>query len=600
MPIDSGITAHPMFVTDGSIRCFFYARYSSDGQSRASIPDQFRNCHELSRRKGWTVLEHLNQFDEEMTGRTKFGRKGLDAVLAIAKTKPRIVDYLICDDTSRLGRNAAETLQTVQVLLFQGVALYFVEDGLASRDHSFWENFTGKAVGDERYSRSLGAKVKRGRRGRFIEGYNPGGGCYGYRNEPVYDHTRKGYYGMPYVKAVRQEIDPETSQIVLRIFNAYAEGMSYKEIASMLNQERIPTSQGPRSKRQSSWSRGAVRTILANTRYIGKIAWGTTVEKIDPESGRRVREDVPQELWDTREAPELCIVSDELWAKVQAVRSQKVTIGIQKTGGMERTAASRRYLLSGLMKCGHCDGNITVATSSPTRYGCTNHRNRGKEACSNRTTIRQDELEQAFVAALADKLRAEDLREELIQALHVHLVDQKRIQENADMAALEQKEEMVANRAKYLRHQANLLKAIREEGGCRSIYEDLKEVEGKIARIDERLAEGERAPVKPITVEEVRGFVNGHAHRFEELLLGEPEQVKAEFQRRITAITLTPGIDEQGPFYIVTGDVDLFGLPQDAVQTHPVDLIGLQCKIPIQFEIAPYHVRKKWALPEAA
>jgi DNA invertase Pin-like site-specific DNA recombinase len=600
MSIVPGITSQPTRVTDGSIRGFFYARYSSDGQSRASIPDQFRNCAELARRKGWTVLEHLNQFDEEMTGRTKFGRKGLDAVLAIAKTKPRIVDYLICDDTSRLGRNAAETLQTVQVLLFQGIALYFVEDGLDSRDPSFWENFTSKAVGDERYSRSLGAKVKRGRRGRFIEGYNPGGGCYGYRNLPVYDHTRKGYYGMPYVKAVRQEIDPETSLIVLRIFNAYAGGMSFKGIASMLNQEGIPTSQGPRSKREASWSRGALRTILANTRYIGKIAWGTTVENIDPESGRRVREDVPQELWDTREAPELRIISDELWAKVQAVRGQKVTFGIQKTGGMERTAASRRYLLSGLMKCGQCDGNINVATSNPTRYGCTNHRNRGKEACSNRTTIRQDELEQAFVAALADKLRAEDLREELIQALHAHLVDQKRIQDNADMAALEQKEEMVANRAKYLRHQANLLKAIREEGGCRSIYEDLKEVEGKIARINERLSEGERAPVKPITVEEVRDFVNGHADRFEELLIGSAEQLKAEFQKRITSITLTPGIDEQGPFYTVSGDVDLFALPQDAVQTNPAELIALHYNIPIAFNIHPYTNRPSWALEKAA
>jgi hypothetical protein len=29
-------------------------------------------------------------------------------------------------------------------------------------------------------------------------------------------------------------------------------------------------------------------------------------------------------------------------------------------------------------------------------------------------------------------------------------------------------------------------------------------------------------------------------------------------------------------------------------------LIGLHYKIPIKFEIAPYRVRKKWALPDAA
>ena len=141
---------------------------------------------------------------------------------------------------------------------------------------------------------------------------------------------------MPFVIGVRQEIDPETSQIVLRIFTAYADGMSLKQIAAMLNAEGIPTSQGPRSKRQTTWSRGAVRTILSNTRYIGKLAWGTTVEKIDPESGRRVREHVPQERWDTREAPELRIIADQLWNKVQAVRTQKTTVGVQKTGGIQR------------------------------------------------------------------------------------------------------------------------------------------------------------------------------------------------------------------------------------------------------------------------
>lgn len=584
----SDITIYPTCVTDGRTRTFSYARFSSDGQNKASITDQLRNCRELAERKGWAFLEHLNQVDEELTGRTKFGRKGLEAVLAIAKMKPKVVDRLICDDTSRLGRNAAETLQTAKILLFHGIALYFVEDGLDSDDPSFWDNFCRKAVGDEAYSRSLGAKTKRGRRGRFLNGYNPGGGCYGYRNVPVFDHARKGYYGMPFVDGVRQEIDPETSPIVVRIFTAYAEGMSLKEIAAMLNAEGIPTSQGPRSKRLPTWCRTAIRSMLSNTRYIGKLVWGTTVENIDPESGRRVRKEVPKEQWETREAPELRIISDELWNKVHAVRSQKVKVGVQKTGGMSRTEASRRYLLGGLMQCGTCGGRINVTTTNPTRYGCSSHRNRGKHACTNALSVKQIELERAFVLALADKLRANDLREDLIQNLYSYLHEQAHLQEEADKAALEQRDEMITNRAKFLRHQANLLKAIREEGGCRSLYEDLKEVEAKIARIDERLASGERPAVKPITLDEVREFVKGHAHRFEELLMGSAEQLKAEFQRRIRSVTLTPGIDEQGPFYEVSGDVDLFTVSPDAVQTNPVDLIGLQYTIPLRFTMRPY------------
>jgi hypothetical protein len=338
--------------------------------------------------------------------------------------------------------------------------------------------------------------------------------------------------------------------------------------------------------------------MLSNTRYIGKLVWGATIENIDPESGRRVRKDVPEEQWDTREAPELRIISDELWNKVHALRIQKVRVGVQNTGRMSRTEASRRYLLSGLMKCGTCGGRINVVTTNPTRYGCSSHRNRGKDACTNAFTIKQIELERTFVSALADKLRADDLREDLIQNLHSHLDKQAHLQEAADRAALEQRDEMINNRAKYLRHKANLLKAVREDGGCRSLYEDLKEVEGKIARIDERLATGERPPVKPVTVDEVREFISTHAQNFEDLLMGSPEQLKAEFQRRIRSITLTPGIDEHGPLYTASGDVDLFAVPPDAVQTNPVDLIALQYTIPIALEIRPYRTRGRRAKQE--
>ena len=179
-------------------------------------------------------------------------------------------------------------------------------------------------------------------------------------------------------------------------------------------------------------------------------------------------------------------------------------------------------------------------------------------------------------------------------------VEQIHLQQEAEKNALGQREEMIANRAKYLRHQANLLKAIREESGCWSLYEDLKEIEGKIDRIDERLADGEREPLKPITLDEVSAFVNDHLQRFEELLFAAPERVKAEFQRRISSITMTPGIDERGAFYAVSGDVDLFSVPQDAVQTNPVDLIALHYNLPITFNIHAYANRPKWTLPIAA
>lgn len=377
-----------------------------------------------------------------------------------------------------------------------------------------------------------------------------------------------------------------TSRIVLRIFISYAEGMSYRDIAIMLNNEGVPTSQSPRSKRRSSWSKNAIHGMLKNTRYIGQVYCNTSYEELDPETGKRHKRPVPRERWEFREAPELQIIPTELWERVQQKRKERARIGVQKSGGMARTEASRRYLLSGLMNCGVCDGNIMVVTSRPTRYGCASHRHRGD--CVNEFTVRQDQLEKAFLEALSKKLRSQKLREELIRAVYAHLLKVKNQQVETSRSTEAQRGDLEANRAELERLKRNVLKAIREMGGRRSLYDDHDDIDVRIGRIDEMLATAVPPATLEITMEELREFVDNQSKSFQELLLASPERVKSEFQKRITSITLTPAIDERGVVYQVTGDVDLFSLPQGGLQTNQVDLIGLQSIFLISFTINPY------------
>jgi DNA invertase Pin-like site-specific DNA recombinase len=51
-----------------SLRAAIYARYSSDQQSAASIPDQIRLCRRLAEEQGWQVVEAFA--DEAMSGAT--------------------------------------------------------------------------------------------------------------------------------------------------------------------------------------------------------------------------------------------------------------------------------------------------------------------------------------------------------------------------------------------------------------------------------------------------------------------------------------------------------------------------------------------------
>ena len=293
------------------ISCGIYARYSSDKQRKASIEDQIRNCRTLAESKGWLVLDTHIYVDEDRTGQTLKGRDGFQAMMDASKKNE--FQYIVVDDVSRFSRRKADLFETLDILTLRKVYVFFVEDGLDSKQPWFEEAFSSKAQQASQFSKGLAAKVKRGREGRFLAGYNPGGGCYGYRNVPHEDFTRKGEYGRPAVVGVYQVVVPEHAAIVRRIFEAFAAGMSLRQIAKMLNDEHIPPSQLARKRDTASWCKSAIQTILRNKRYIGKVSWGTTIQEMDPETGNFVRSDVPESEWLLKDRPDLCIVTDELW-----------------------------------------------------------------------------------------------------------------------------------------------------------------------------------------------------------------------------------------------------------------------------------------------
>jgi site-specific DNA recombinase len=579
---------------EGPERCTLYGRYSSSHQRRASIPDQFRNGREGAAEKGWVVVEECIRSDEEKSGTSLFGRQGLQDLLVFAKQKPRPFDVIVIDDTSRFGRNVGDVFKLLDIFEHHGVRLYFVSDDLESGNEWFRDAFVAKARADEQFSRTHGKRVRRGRIGRFEAGFNPGGGCYGYRNEKVFDHTKKGEHGEPGIMGMRQVIDPEEEEIVLRIFNSYAAGMSYMDIVRLLNDQEVPPPQSTRKNITPSWSKHAIQCMLSNDRYRGKLTYGRSKESQDPETGKRERSERPANEWKTREDPELRIVPEELFARVHELRKIRTgKIGIQRTGGLNRTAASRQYLFSGLLTCGLCGGSMSIRVTNPSRYGCANHQYRG--TCSNKGTVRQDQLERTFLHALSERVRSPEVREELVQMLVDYLGSEKTKRLATQKSSEEQRTELIARRKRQVLYQENLVRAVRESGGSPALYTDLNRVAAKIARIDEVLHASMAEPVRDVPPEQVRSFVNERLQTIETLLSGNAAALRNYFQQRLDKIMLTPSIDEQGPLYRVTGDVDLFASPESVVQTNQVHLIGLQHTFPISCEIRPYRNRRRWA-----
>jgi hypothetical protein len=99
----------------------------------------------------------------------------LQSLMDAAKQQPRPFDILLVDDTSRLARNTEDSLRSVAIFQFNGLAVISVSQGIDSRQKSSRQLLTLHAMIDEQYI--VGAdKVHRGQEGQVLEGLVAGGG----------------------------------------------------------------------------------------------------------------------------------------------------------------------------------------------------------------------------------------------------------------------------------------------------------------------------------------------------------------------------------------------------------------------------------------
>src|SRR6202789_600129 len=92
-------------------------------------------------------------------------------------------------------------------------------------------------------------------------------------------------------------------------------------------------------------------------------------------------------------------------------------------GSLPRSITSP-YLLSGILKCGLCGGNLIIVTGYTSyghypRYGCSQHFNRG--ACSNSITIRRDWLEKRLLEELQNEVLKRETVEYALDEFDSHL-----------------------------------------------------------------------------------------------------------------------------------------------------------------------------------
>jgi len=140
--------------------------------------------------------------------------------------------------------------------------------------------------------------------------------------------------------------------------------------------------------------------------------------------------------WITTEVPHLRIVPDELWsaAKERQVQARRAIASTGKLGAANRP----RYLFSGLTKCGVCGAGFVIGSAN--RLMCFGARDQG--TCSNRLTIRRDEVERRVLHALQDKLLRQDLFEEFCEEF-TREMNRLRMEHRASLSSAERELERV-------------------------------------------------------------------------------------------------------------------------------------------------------------
>ena len=116
--------------SNGAMRCAIYARQASADQAvKSTAADQIDRCKKVAQENGWTVVESLIRADVGKSGTSIKNRTGLLELLALAATKPRPFECLMCKSSDRLARSWSRFVRVKNAFACAGVSLYFVQKG---------------------------------------------------------------------------------------------------------------------------------------------------------------------------------------------------------------------------------------------------------------------------------------------------------------------------------------------------------------------------------------------------------------------------------------------------------------------------------------
>lgn len=274
--------------------------------------------------------------DAGKSGTSIIGRNNFITMLDDIKEEKDNVDCVLVFKLSRFGRNAADTLNSLQVMEEHGVYLVSVDDGLDSSKDAGKLVITILSAVAEMERENIIAQTMEGRKQKAREGkWNGGFAPIGYK-----------------LQDGELIINEDEAKAIKMIFDLYtnsdmgANGVA-KYLASL--DIRKPIRQNGKSL---YFSASLIRQILDNPVYNGKIAYGRRKTKKDKITGKISQEKADNYI--ISKGIHEAIIDDELWELTQKKRKLQA----KKYEKINRGNDEKTYLLSSLIKCPVCGAGL--------------------------------------------------------------------------------------------------------------------------------------------------------------------------------------------------------------------------------------------------
>tara|TARA_R110000803_G_scaffold51536_5_gene106427 strand:+ start:3599 stop:5218 length:1620 start_codon:yes stop_codon:yes gene_type:complete len=377
-----------------------YARHSTDKQE-TSTQDQIRRCREYCSAKGYHVADVF--FDEGISGSHLANRPGIGALLVAALDGK--FEGVIAEDLSRISRDQADTANFFKKMVFLGVPVETVSDGLINELH-----IGLKSTMNALYLKDLSDKTHRGVVAAVLRGGVPGGQLYGYNLVHALDEFGEPIRG-------KRKVNAEQAAIIREIFEYYAEGRKLKHICDDLNRQGIDSPKGGKWAPSSLVGSFVRQTgMLRQTLYNGFVTFNKLQYRKHPENGKRLSIVRPEKEWITVPIPELAILKEETFLKVQKALDERSSMHMQRkliptvmTDEERRDKSIRRSkewrrnqavgskranaVFGGKLYCGEHDQKITATYAK--HYSCP------VKGCANRN-LHYDEVIKLVLDAIAN------------------------------------------------------------------------------------------------------------------------------------------------------------------------------------------------------